>query len=95
MFTAGTLGDRMFGFGFPKLDSVVGEQHRNYRRGDNEGAHNASFRICTKEIEELTEPLRCNEEYMRAVREEIERVTVLTNSTILILTVMMNRTFVL
>ena len=72
MFAAGTLGDMMFGFGFPKLDGVVGERHRKYRREDTEGAHNASFRICTKEIEVLTEPLRCNEEYMRAVREEIE-----------------------
>ena len=70
VFAAGTLGDRMFGFGFPMLD---GERHRNYRREDTEGAHNASFGICTREIEELTEPLRCNEEYMRAVCEEIER----------------------
>ena len=50
---------------------LVGDTGIN-RREDNEGAHNASFRICTKEIEALTEPLRCNEEYMRAVREEIE-----------------------
>ena len=61
MFAAGTLGDRI-GFEFPKLDGVVGGRHRNYRREDTEGAHNASFGICTTEIEELTERLRCNEE---------------------------------
>ena len=42
MFTAGTLRD-WIGFEFPKLDGVVGERHRNYRREDTEGAHNASL----------------------------------------------------
>ena len=77
MFAEGTLDSRTFGF--PKLDRVVEGRHGNYRREDGGSAHNATDsdgEVCTPDSEEFyrrIEDLRCNEEYMRAVREEIER----------------------
>ena len=74
VFATGTLDGKTFGF--PKLDRVVEELHGNYRREDDGSAYNDDGEICTLNSEEFTrrlEALRCNEEYMQAVREEIER----------------------
>ena len=81
MFAAGTLGDRMFGL--PKtsyralmLDRVIEERHHNTRRDDTGSTHDEDDETCMLDSEEFSrrvEALRCNEEYMQAVREEIER----------------------
>ena len=81
MFAAGTLDGKTFGFlktsyRVSMLDRVIEERHSNNRRDDTGSAHDTDEETCTPdsdEFERRIKALYCNEEYMRAVREEIER----------------------
>ena len=76
VFAAGTLDGRTFRFPKLALDHLMDERHLINRREDTRSAHVEDEESCTLDSEEYirrAEVLRCNEEYMRAVREEIER----------------------
>ena len=84
VFASGTLGDGTLGslktnHRASTLDHVSGRRHRNSRREDIGGAHEVIRKdenTCTPDNDEYdrrVDALWCNEQYMRAVHEQIER----------------------
>ena len=82
VFASGTLGDRtMTSHRASTLDHVSGGRHRSSRREDVGGAHDSEVirkdeNTCMPHNEEHNrriDALWCNEQYMRAVHEQIEK----------------------
>ena len=84
LFAVGTLGDQTFRFHetgrrISMLERVVGGRHRDNGLEEVGGAHDVTRKdenSCTPDSDEhydRLDALECNEEYMLAVRKEIER----------------------